>query len=309
MNDIIQSRRQFIKSVLGSSAKGLLLAALPFTSASLVSTVQAQTSADSLPPVGMGTWITFNVGSSERLIQQRSQVLQAFFDHGGGMIDSSPMYGSAEAVIGKCLKRVGKTETMFSATKVWTSGRSSGVNQMRESMSLWDIPRFDLIQIHNLLDWEEHYRTLREWKQAGLIRYWGITTSHRRRHGLFEKIMLDHQPDFVQFTYNILDREAENRLLPISRERNIKVIINRPFQGGWLMDRYQSKPLPEWSRDIGCNNWSEYFLKFILSHPAVTCAIPATSQVEHMHENMKAGRKPYPSSGNRQRMINYIESL
>jgi diketogulonate reductase-like aldo/keto reductase len=266
-------------------------------------------SGEPLPVIGMGSWITFNVGRDPALRSQRVKVLQAFFDDGGAVIDSSPMYGSSEEVIGYCLGRVTGKPSLFSATKVWTLSKWLGVKQMETSEELWGTDRFDLMQIHNLLDWEAHMETLVEWKAQGRIRYIGVTTSHGRRHEDLEELMT-HQPlDFVQFTYNVLDREAEQRLLPLAAERGLAVIVNRPFRRGALFDLFEREPLPPWAKEFNCANWAQFFLKFIVSHPAVTCAIPATSRVDHMRENMGAGFGQLPDPDMRQRMVRFLGDL
>ena len=261
-----------------------------------------------VPAIGMGSWITFNVGEDAELRRQRLEVLRTFFEMGGTLVDSSPMYGASEEVIGYCLARLGAAP-VFAATKVWTPGQWLGVQQMAHSEGLWGLERFDLMQIHNLLDWEAHLETLLEWKAEGRVRYIGITTSHGRRHEDFERIMRDQPLDFVQFTYNMRDREAERRLLPLAAERGLAVIVNRPFRRGWLIDTYARHPLPAWANEIDCANWAQFFLKFIVSHPAVTCAIPATSQVAHMRENMGALSGRLPDAALRARMLRHIESL
>jgi diketogulonate reductase-like aldo/keto reductase len=260
-----------------------------------------------IPAVGMGTWITFNVGASEVLRRRRLEVLRTFFQLGGGMIDSSPMYGSSQDVIGWCLKRLQNKQDLFSATKVWTPYGTGAESQMAEAATLWTIDSFDLMQVHNLVDWEAHLEVLLGAKKDGRIRYIGVTSSHGSRHREMERIMRDQPIDFVQFTYNILDREAEARLLPMARERNLGVIINRPFRGGGLFPIAQDKPLPDWVAAFDCRNWAQFFLKFILSHPAVTCAIPATSKVAHMRENMGASRGRLPGPETRRRMQQFIE--
>ncbi len=262
-----------------------------------------------LPVIGMGSWLTFNVGYSRMLRAERLKVLQAFFDEGGAVIDSSPMYGSSEEVIGYCLERIANKHALFSATKVWTLFQSLGVRQMKASRRLWGAEHFDLMQIHNMLDWEAHLETLVDWKSQGRMRYVGITTSHGRRHDALEKVMAEQPFDFVQFTYNILDREAERRLLPLAAERGLAVIINRPFRRGALFDRFDRQPLPDWASEFGCANWAQFFLKFIVSHPAVICAIPATTRVDHMRENMGAAYGRLPDAEARERMISYVESL
>lgn len=264
---------------------------------------------ETLPVIGMGTWITFNVGSNRRLRDARVDVLRAFFDTGGTMIDSSPMYGSAEAVIGHGLQKTGSSNKAFSATKVWTPLIGDGMAQMKESRNLWGLDRFDLMQVHNLVGWEGHLDTLAADKAADKIRYIGITTSHGRRHGEFARVMEDERVDAVQFTYNIVDREAERRLLPKAAERGQAVIINRPFQRGALFRRVAGKPLPDWAQEFDCANWAQFFLKFIVSHPAVTCAIPATSRVDHMRQNMGALTGRLPDTDLRARMVRHIETL
>ncbi|WP_213161721.1 aldo/keto reductase [Kaustia mangrovi] len=263
---------------------------------------------EALPAIGMGSWITFNVGEDPALRAERTKVLEAFFARGGTFIDSSPMYGSSEAVIGHCLDALDRPPT-FAATKVWTWLTMNGPDQMETSRGLWGVDRFDLMQIHNLLSWEGHLETLREDKAEGRIRYIGMTTSHGRRHDELEAIMESEALDFVQLTYNVADRWAEERLLPLAAERGIAVIVNRPFRGGGLFDALARFPLPGWADEIEAANWAQIFLKFIVSHPAVTCAIPATSRVDHMHENMGALTDALPDAGLRRRMIRDIEAL
>ena len=305
------SRRSFLLS-----ASGLILA--PFTPllsvfaadhvTSPIITRVIPASGEMLPVIGMGSWQTFNVGSNKTDRARCVKILQTFFNRGGGMIDSSPMYGSSQEVIGHCLAQIKHHPGLFSATKVWIVGKSFGISQMESSQELWGEKRFDLMQIHNMLNWRTHLETLKEWKAAGRIRYIGITTSHGRRHAMLEKALLDEDFDFVQFTYNVIDREAEQRLLPLAAERGIAVIINRPFQRGALFDRVKDKPLPAWAAEFDCENWAQFFLKFIVSHPAVSCAIPATSQVVHMQENMGAAYGVLPNKAMRARMIRYFSA-
>lgn len=274
----------------------------------LISRTIASTSTK-VPILGMGTWITFNVGKSKSLREKRLDVLKAFFEGGGGMIDSSPMYGSSEEVVGYCLERLPPQEKLFTATKVWTVSKWMGVRQMETSQSLWGHKTFDLMQIHNLVDWEVHMETLNAWKSEGRIKHTGITTSHGRRHDEFETVARDNAFDFAQFTYNVEDREAEKRLLPMAAERGMGVIINRPFQRGALIKKLQGKPLPAWASEIGVRSWPQFLLKFVISHPAVTCAIPATSNPSHMVENLEAGRGVLPDTQMRARMADYVQSL
>ena len=262
---------------------------------------------DLLPVIGLGSWITFNVGGDPAGRENALEVMRAFFAAGGRLIDSSPMYGSAQAVIGAALARLGNPTALFGAEKVWTSG--DGAKQIEQSRANWGVPRFDLLQVHNLTDWERKLPLLLEMRAAGKVRFVGITTSEGRRHGEMERILRAHPIDFVQLTYNIRDREAEQGLLPLAAERGIAVIVNRPFQQGALINWAKRQPLPSWSQEIDCTNWAQFLLKFIVSHPAVTCAIPATSQVSHVRENMGAARGRLPDAAFRRRMIAYLESL
>lgn len=266
-------------------------------------------SGEPIPILGMGTWLTFDVGAYPNLVAQRAQVLQAFLNGGGGMVDSSPMYGSSEQAVGACLELLEDHGELFTATKVWTPTRWLGIQQMEDSMALWGVSRFDLMQIHNMLDWETHIETLKAWKAEGRLRYIGITTSHGRRHDKLSAALQREPFDFVQLTYNILDREAESRLLPLAADRGIAVIVNRPFRRGGLFDAVADKPLPPWVDEIGCESWAQYFLKFILSHPAVTCAIPATTRVDHMQENLRTAMSALPEPPLRRRMVDYVESI
>jgi len=280
------------------TASGLGLA-LPLRAARLERVVHS--TGEALPPVGLGTWITFDVGpGAER--RARGEVLRAFFESGGRLVDSSPMYGEAEALVGEEYARIGKPPALFSATKVWTVGGLAGRRQMEKSRALWALPKLDLMQVHNMLDWEVHLPTLTEMKAQGRVRYIGVTTSHGRRHDLLERIMRREPVDFVQFTYSVADREAEQRLLPLAAERRIAVIVNRPFDGGNLFGAKTRKPLPGWAKEIDCASWAEAFLKFIVSQPAVTCAIPATTQVAHLRENMRAISGPLPDAALRRRI-------
>jgi diketogulonate reductase-like aldo/keto reductase len=266
-------------------------------------------SGEALPVVGLGTWITFNVGDDPRARDACAEVMRAFFDAGGRMIDSSPMYGSSQPVIGYGLGKLGRPASLFSADKVWISSGARGPGQIEASRRYWGVPRFDLLQVHNLLAWEAHLPALIAMKAAGQVRYVGITTSEGRRHGEVEKVMRSHPLDFVQVTYNILDREVEARILPLARERGIAVIVNRPFREGELLKRIERAPLPSFAAEIDCKSWAQVVLKFIASHPAVTCAIPATTRVDHVKENMAAATGRLPDAALRARMIAHVEKL
>ena len=256
--------------------------------------------------IGMGTSRTFTHRTPK---QQLGRVLQAFFDHDGQLIDSSPMYGPAEDLVGDLLRTTKNKAALFAATKVWTDGRAAGINQMNESMQRMGVEKMDLMQIHNLRDWRTHLATLRQWKEQGKIRYLGITTSHGRFHEELETIMKKEPLDFIQLSYNIDDRATDRRLLPLAADKGIATLINRPYQRGNLFGKVKGKPLPTWAGDIDCNSWGQFFLKFIAGHPAVTCIIPATTKVKHMVDNMAGGQGRVPDAAMRKRMIRYWESL
>jgi diketogulonate reductase-like aldo/keto reductase len=266
---------------------------------------------EQIPVIGMGTWQTFNVGSDPQLRLDRTNVLKVFFAQGGGMIDCSPMYGSSAEVLGFALSELGKPKSLFAAEKVWTYDGDETRAQIQEQVASWGIDGFALMQVHNLQSWQEHLPTLQTMKQAGKLRYVGITTSHGRRHSEFEQVMADEDLDFVQLTYNITHRQVEQRLLPLAREKGIAVIANRPYDGGYLIKTLQQQHrVPDWAAaEFDCQTWADFLLKFIVSHPAITCAIPATTQVAHMNENMQAGYGSMPDAKLRQRMIRHIESL
>jgi diketogulonate reductase-like aldo/keto reductase len=258
-----------------------------------------------LPIIGLGTSRTFTAAPGPARFALAG-VLQSFFDHGGTVIDSSPMYGPAEEVIGELLKAT-RHGSVFAATKVWTDGTRAGIEQMERSKRLWGVDRFDLMQIHNLRDWQVHVATLKEWKAQGRVRYLGITTSHGRMHDELELALAREPFDFVQLSYNLEDREVERRLLPLAAERGIAVLVNRPFQLGGLFDKVRGKSLPPWAKELGIASWAQFFLKFAVSHPAVTCAIPATSKLKHMEDNMAAGFGRLPDAPERKRMVRFVE--
>lgn len=302
-------RRRFLRCLAGLAAAGLIKPALSAVSGQAIMR-GIPSSGEKLPVIGLGTWLTFDVGADFWLRDSRCEVLKAFFQQGGMLVDSSPMYGRSEEVLGACLPRIDQRGQLFAATKVWIHGERLGIDQMEHSRRLWGVERFDLMQIHNMLDWRTHLPTLRQMKARGQIRYIGITTSHGRRHAELERVMRQEEDfDFVQFTYNLVDREAERRLLPLAAERGLAVIINRPFRGGALFARVRGKPLPAWAVEFDCRNWAQFMLKFIVSHPAVTCAIPATTQVAHLRENMSAGVGLLPDKLTRQRMADHFAAL
>ncbi|GGO88417.1 aldo/keto reductase [Marinobacterium nitratireducens] len=299
-------RRTLLASALASL--GWLVLPRPVR-ASVMHARTIPSSGEAIPAIGMGTWLTFDVGADASALAQRAEVLRTFFMAGGGLIDSSPMYGSSEEAVGRCLELMGYPGGLFSATKVWTPLEFHGRMQIEHSFDLWGLERFDLIQVHNLVAWQQQLETLRGLKADGRLRYIGVTTSHGRRHDELEAILRSEPLDFVQLTYNVLDREAEARLLPLAAERGVAVIVNRPFQRGGLFHRFARYPLPPWAVEIEAGNWAQFFLKYILSHPAVTCAIPATRRVDHMTENMGALYGPLPSRRMRAQMVEYIQGL
>ena len=290
--------------LIGLAAAGRAAAAAP-GAAPLTKPIPS--SGERRPVVGLGTWITFNVGRDAQARRQCTEVMRAFFAAGGRLIDSSPMYGSSQPVIGEGLQKLGLPKTLFSAEKVWTS--SDGAAQIEASRKFWQVPAFDLLQVHNLLAWQEQLPLLMEMKKAGKLRYVGITTSEGRRHRDFEQVMRAHRLDFIQLTYNPVDREAEQALLPLARERGIAVLANRPFQEGALLKKLQRHPLPAFAAEIGCTAWSQVVLKHIVTHPAITCAIPATGDVAHLRENMAAASGPMPDEAMRKRIADHIGKL
>lgn len=302
-------RRTFIGAVAGAVTASWLPGPTRGASTAAIALRNIPSSGETMPALGLGSWLTFDVLDFGGRRERCRSVIEAFFEHGGRLIDSSPMYGSSQEVIGESLAALENDSELFSATKVWMPGRATGKFQMQNALKLWGLPRFDLLQVHNLVDWETHLPWLQEWQQEGRVRYIGVTTSHGRRHRELEEIIRTQPVDFVQFTYNLFDRQAEQRLLPLAAELGKAVIINRPFQGGRLFNRVEDQPLPPWASELGCQNWAQYFLKFIISHPAVTCAIPATSQVDHLHENMGTLSTPLPDEAMRRQMLRYFEAV
>ena len=307
MGAISEERRTLLRALLASAGAALCSPTLAASGPLLTRSIPS--SGEPLPVVGLGSWITFNVGDDPAARAGCTEVVRAFFENGGRLIDSSPMYGSAQAVIGHALAQLKYPQTLFAADKVWIGSGARGPAQIAASRSLWGVPRFDLLQVHNLLAWEEHLRTLQAMKAAGRLRYIGITTSEGRRHGELVKIMETQPLDFVQVSYNVLDREVENRILPLARERKIGVIVNRPFRQGDLTQALAGKPLPGWAREIGCTTWAQALLKFIVAEPGVSCAIPATSNPSHARDNMLAARGPLPDAALRRRIADDVKRL
>ena len=261
-----------------------------------------------IPAVGIGSWITFNVGSDPVLLDRSTRVIAAFLGEGGGVIDSSPMYGSSQATIGYALAQLDAADSVFSADKIWTSA-ADAPGQLAETGARWRTIRFDLLQVHNLIDWQANLELLFALKEAGQLGHVGITTSHGRRHDELERIMASQPVDFVQLTYNLADREAETRLLPLAMEKGIAVIVNRPFRRGSLIRHLDREPLPAMAAELGAASWAQVLLKFILGHPAVTCVIPATTQVDHVRENKGVVWGPLPDAAMRRELAAYFDDL
>jgi diketogulonate reductase-like aldo/keto reductase len=262
-----------------------------------------------LPVIGLGTYQSFDVGSEASERNLLKDVLGLFMQQGGKLVDSSPMYGQSESVVGDLAVELVITGRLFMATKVWTSGQEAGRRQMDESMRRMRVERMDLMQIHNLLDWKTHLATLKQWKTAGRIRYIGITHYHSGAYAELERLMKTKDFDFVQFNYSIAEREAEERILPLARDLGIAVIVNRPFAQASLFARTRGKEVPAWAAEFDCRSWAQFFLKYILAHPAVTCVIPATGKPQHLLDNMMAGIAPFPDAAMRERMVASMDGL
>ena len=266
-------------------------------------------SGEKLPVIGLGTWQAFDVDLTSDNRRQLGEVLSLFVKLGGRVIDTSPMYGRAEDVIGELATALGIQDKIFLATKVWTRGKENGIKSMERSMALLRAKRIDLMQVHNLVDVQTQLATLREWKAQGRIRYLGITHYEAGAFADVEKIMRSEKLDFVQINYSLMEREAEERLLPLAHERGIAVIVNRPFGGGDLFSRARSKPLPDWASELDCRSWAQFFLKWIVANSAVTCAIPATDKPRHLEENIQGGIGALPDAKTRQRMVELVSSM
>jgi diketogulonate reductase-like aldo/keto reductase len=300
------NRRDFLGTVamtLSSAAAGAAAAPAGSQPREMVRRkIPSAADGESVPVIGMGTWNTFDVGGGANERAPLKKVLEVFYGAGARLIDSSPMYGNAEGVTGDLVQQLGKQAGTFYATKVWTSGRDKGLAQIERSLRLMKTPRLDLLQIHNLLDWRSHVATLRQLRSDGKIRYAGVTHYTVGAHSEIESVLRAERFEFAQFNYSIGTRAAEQRLLPYCQEHGIGVLINRPFEEGALFTRVRDRKLPGYAKEIGCTSWAQVFLKYIVSHPAVTCVIPATSRPEHMQDNVQAGIAPMPDAAMRARM-------
>jgi len=261
---------------------------------------------EKLPAIGVGTWQTFNVGAAESDRKPLKDVLQKMIGMGSKVIDSSPMYGNSEGVVGDLSVEAGVNEKLFIATKVWTSGEDEGIRQMNQSFDLLKRKKMDLMQVHNLVDWQTHIKTLRKWKEEGKVKYIGITHYTDNSHGTLANIIKNNPIDFVQVNYNLADWNAEKELFPVAVERKVAIIVNRPFEEGTLFQRVKGKELPAWAADFDCKSWAQFFLKFILSHPAVICTIPGTSNITHLVDNLGAAMGKLPDGKQRDQMKSYF---
>ncbi|MDN5200362.1 aldo/keto reductase [Fulvivirgaceae bacterium BMA10] len=310
MNASNISRRQILKLMGFASASQLLGKPLEFLSENnKMMQRKIKSSGELLPVVGVGTWLTFDVGSNASDRATLKEVLKLMHQHGGKLIDSSPMYGSSEEVVGGLTKEIGLQNEFFYATKVWTTGESDGINQMRASLDKLKRSKMDLMQIHNLIDWRTHIKTLRRWKEEGKIRYIGITHYTDASHDRLKNIIEREKIDFVQFNYSIRKRNAERGLLDAALKHNVAVIVNRPYEGGSLFRLVKGRALPDWVKEYDINSWGQYFLKFLLAHPAVNCVIPGTSKPHHLVDNMKAGYGKLPNQEIREKMYSHIRDL
>ena len=280
-----------------------------FAADSPLETRRIPTSGEAIPVIGLGTWQVFDVAGDRVGMAEARDALARFVALGGRVVDSSPMYGSSESVLGDLAVSLGVQERLWVATKVWTTGREAGIRQMEDSMAKLRVARLDLMQVHNLVDADRHLATLAEWKKAGRIRYVGVTHYHFGAYADVERYVATGKLDFLQINYSLAERDAAKRLLPLAVETKTAVIVNRPFAEGALFQRVRGKPVPPWAEEIECASWAQIFLKWILGHPAVTCAIPGTRNARHVEENLAAGRGPMPDAAMRKRIEAHVEAL
>jgi aryl-alcohol dehydrogenase-like predicted oxidoreductase len=303
------SRREALTLMLGAGI-GLAtgrLGAQPASDDLIMRTIPR--SGEQIPVVGLGSSDTFEVGASAAERAPVRAVLERYAGLGGRVVDTSPMYGTAETVIGDVAQQLGISARLWLATKVWTRGRAAGIEQMEQSFRRLRTERIDLMQVHNLIDTQTHLRTLRDWKEQGRIRYLGVTHYRVDAHEEIARLIRDTTLDFVQFNYSIATRAAERTLLPLAAERGTAVLVNRAYEDGRLFAQVRGKPLPDWAAEFDCTSWAQFFLKYVIAHPAVTCVIPATSKVKHLVDNMGAGRGRLPDVAMRARMAAHFESL
>ncbi len=304
----IPSRRQALRNIIVGSM-GLGASSFNWITKSPMMTKSIPSSGELVGVVGLGTWRTFDVGQSTTARKPLKEVLKLLSSAGGSVIDSSPMYGSSESVVGDLTRELNLHNKIFFATKVWTSGREQGISQMRHSMKRMQTPQMDLMQIHNLVDWKTHLKTLYDWKEKGIIKYIGITHYIDSTHDQLAKIIQTEKIDFLQVNYSMAERNAERSLLDIAKDQEVAVITNRPYAGGSLFRKVKGVALPSWASDFDCQSWGQFFLKYLIAHPSVTCVIPGTSKPHHMKDNAGAGYGRLPSAEERIRMKNLIKSL
>src|SRR5256714_4313773 len=308
----MMTRREAAKLIGGTTAGLLLPAGAAHAQAKRESSMIARaipSSGEKLPVIGLGTWQVFDVNLTPENEKQLGEVLSLFVKLGGRVIDSSPMYGRSEEVIGALATKLGIREKLFLATKVWTRGKQAGVESMERSLTRMQTKRIDLMQVHNLVDVETHLATMRDWKAQGRFRYIGVTHYNESAFSEVEKVLQKEKIDFLQINYSIMEREAEQRILPLAQDRQVAVIVNRPFGGGDLFSRARSRPLPDWATQFDCRSWAQFFLKWIVAHSAVTCAIPATDKPHHLKDNMQGGVGRLPEAKTRQRMVEFMAGL
>jgi aryl-alcohol dehydrogenase-like predicted oxidoreductase len=307
------TRREAAK-LIGATTAGLLLPinapraqTKSQSSAMLMRSIPA--SGEKLPVIGLGTWKVFDVDLTPENEKQLSDVLSLFVRMGARVIDSSPMYGRSEEVIGALATKLALYEKLFLATKVWTRGNRAGIESMERSFERLRTKRIDLMQVHNLVDVTTQLATMRDWKAQDRFRYIGVTHYDSSAFGEVEKVLRSEKLDFLQINYSIMEREAEEKILPLAQERGVAVIINRPFGGGDIFARVRAKALPDWAAEFDCRSWAQFFLKWIVAHPAVTCAIPATDNLRHLQDNMEAGSGRLPTAKQRQQMVELVSAF
>ena len=311
-----QMSRRDATRLIAQGAAGLLLGGSAFAADSVAQTSNVAlvkrtipSSGESIPVLGLGTWQAFDVGSSPSERQPVEEVLARFAKLGGHLVDSSPMYGRAEQVIGDIAAKLNLRAALFLATKVWTTGKEQGIASMERSLAKLQTKQIDLMQVHNLVDVQTQLATLRAWKEQGRVRYLGITHHASSAYEEVTKLLRSEKLDFLQINYSLLEREAGSQILPLAQDRGVAVIVNRPFGGGDLFARVRQKPLPEWAAEFDCHSWAQFLLKWILAHPAVTCAIPATSNLRHLEDNMQGGVGRLPDAKLRERMVEVVSAL
>jgi len=300
------SRRTWLKAATLAAA-GVMTRA--FAADAPLETRRIPKSGEAIPVVGLGTWQVFDVAGNATGLAEARDALARFVALGGRVVDSSPMYGSSEAVLGDLAASLGVQDRLWVATKVWTTGREAGIRQMEDSMAKLRVARLDLMQVHNLVGADRHLATLADWKKAGRVRYVGVTHYHAGAYADVERYVAKGDLDFLQINYSLAEREAAKRLLPLAAETRTAVLVNRPFAEGALFSRVKGRPLPPWAAEIGCTSWAQLFLKWILGDPAVTCAIPGTRNARHVEDNLGAGRGPMPDATMRKRIEAHLDGL